>query len=90
MAKKELSKSAVIKDYLAKNPEAKPAAVVEALAAKSVKVSPGLVSAVKTKLTGSKAKKGRKARAGGSLVQQLQAEKESLEKRLAAIDTLLG
>ncbi len=41
------TKSEAIRDALSKNPKAKPAAIVEDLGKKGVKVSPSLVSAVK-------------------------------------------
>ena len=47
MAKVEGSKSAAIRDYLAKNPSAKPKEIYEALSKQGIKLSLALVNAIK-------------------------------------------
>ena len=62
MAKKKtgVSKSQAIRDYLAKNPNATASEVVPALAGKGIKVTPGLVSNVKS-TSGPKRRRKKKA-----------------------------
>ena len=51
MAKRKINKSEAVREYLAENPEAKPKAISEALAAKGIKVTPGAVSTIKFQAT---------------------------------------
>ena len=68
MAKKKAGKSLSqsIRDYLHANPDATPTQIVEALAKKGIKVSPGLASNIKyTSGLSSKKKTGKQKRATG-------------------------
>jgi len=65
MAKKKtvVNKSALIRDYLAANPDAGPKAVVAAIRKKGVNISEALVSFVKYKSSGKKKRRRRKKKA---------------------------
>jgi hypothetical protein len=81
MAKKtpaKVNKSGAIRDYVTKNPDAKPKAVAEALTAKKIEVTPALVSIVKNKMGAKKpkAKKAAKATGTTSLTTLLDAAKQ--------------
>ena len=68
MAKRRLNKSAAIREaFETMGADAKPAAVVEALAAKKIKVTPQAVSGVKIKLGKVKGRRKAKPTANGSL-----------------------
>jgi hypothetical protein len=58
--KKNVNKSAAIRDFMKKKPSAGPTAVSQALAKKGIKVSPSMVSNVKTTAAKKKKKRGRK------------------------------
>lgn len=56
------NKSAAIREYLDKNPEAKPREIVDALKAQGVDVTPAFVSTIKSKSGGAAAPKKRRGR----------------------------
>jgi hypothetical protein len=89
-----VSKAVAVRTFLVAHPEAKNAEVVAALAADGVTISPNYVSIVRgAKKSGSK-KRGIKKRgvkqSVSSLKDVLRQERAALQKRIEAIDTLMG
>jgi len=66
MAKRDGSKSAAIRDYIASNPNAKPKEILTALKASGIDVSVGLVSVVKYAKPKSGKKLGRPKKAAST------------------------
>ncbi len=94
-AKASVNRSESIREYLKMVPKASPSEIKQALAAKGVKVSDSLISAVKyRKPTGKKKKPGRKkGRPAGTSAKQAAGSSISIDSLMAAsklVETLGG
>lgn len=80
MAKRRVNKSALIKVAIKDMPEAPASQIVDALALKKVKVTPGLVYAVKASIKKSSGKKRRKITSGRVSLDDLMIARSTVER----------